>query len=334
MIWLGTDAVRLGEVCQGRTRCDSRYPAWRKSGLLRPSEWLLVIYFLVAGMRAGLQGHYSIAALDGCVPLLFAALEACERSLSRAWTAIARDWVAMPLLLIAYWNVDFVTRSRWNPAFGQRWIGIDRLLLNDWHGRALIESLGSFLPSVLELSYLLLYTMPPILLGLVYLFGGRRRAGPFLVTLLSGTLLTYALLPQFPSQSPRLSFPGQDLPSLMTLFRTVNVWLLDRWDIRASVFPSGHVAVAYSSAFAVMAALPERRWFGRVMLVFACLVAVQTVYGRYHFAVDAAAGFLISLLGHAVGATVSRPFALGGSRPSTFTLRSPNMEPPSGLAGD
>jgi len=275
-----------------------------------------------------------VAALDGCVPLLFAALEACERILRRERIAIARDWVPMPLLLMAYWNADFVAASRWNPGFGQRWIGIDRLLLNDWHGRELIESLGPLLPSALELSYLLLYAMPPVLLGLVYLLGGRRRAGSFLFTLLSGTLLTYALLPQFPSQSPRLSFPGQDLPSLITLFRTVNVWLLDRWDIRASVFPSGHVAVAYSSAFAVMAALPERRWFGRVMLVFACLVAVETVYGRYHFAVDGVAGFLISLLGHAVGATVSRQSALGSSRPSTLALLSPNMEPSSGLAGD
>jgi len=116
---------------------------------------------------------------------------------------------------MAYWNADFVAASRWNPGFGQRWIGIDRLLLNDWHGRALIKSLGPLLPSVLELSYLLLYAMPPVLLGLVYLFGCRRRAGSFLFTLLSGTLLTYALLPQFPSQSPRLSFPGQDLPSTL-----------------------------------------------------------------------------------------------------------------------
>ena len=45
-----------------------------------------------------------------------------------------------------------------------------------------------------------------------------------------------------------------------------------------------------------MRTLPERPWVGRALLVLAILIAVATVYGRYHYAVDALAGFGVSLV--------------------------------------
>lgn len=285
---------------------DPRVNSWQATGFLRNYEWLLTIYFATAGMRAAAKGFYAFTALDACVPLVFLALEACERAARRRWIGIVRDWAPLPFLLLAYWNVDFAAKTRTDYAFELRWIGIDKLLLNDWHGREAIEYFGSLVPTVLEFCYLILYAVPPLLLGAVYLLGGRRRVDPFLFTVFAGTLLTYTLLPLFPSASPRLVFPGQDLPSAVTIFRRINMWLLDNWDIRTSVFPSGHVTVAFSSAFAAMVALPERRWLGRLLLVFATLVALNTVYARYHFAVDGAAGLAISLLGFAISRTAMR----------------------------
>ncbi len=57
-----------------------------------------------------------------------------------------------------------------------------------------------------------------------------------------------------------------------------------------SVFPSGHAAAAFSCAFAVRRLLPEWRLPGRVLVLLAVLIAVATVYGRYHFAIDMLAG--------------------------------------------
>ena len=41
--------------------------------------------------------------------------------------------------------------------------------------------------------------------------------------------------------------------------------------------------------------LPERKWVGRLLLGLAVSIAFATVYGRYHYTVDALAGFAVSV---------------------------------------
>ena len=57
-----------------------------------------------------------------------------------------------------------------------------------------------------------------------------------------------------------------------------------------------------SAAFGVMRLLPERRWLGWAWLVLAILIAVATVYCRYHYTADALAGFAIAVAATAVSA--------------------------------
>jgi membrane-associated phospholipid phosphatase len=79
-----------------------------------------------------------------------------------------------------------------------------------------------------------------------------------------------------------LLFPGEDFPSYDTVFRRFNWWLLGNWGIQASVFPSAHVAGAFSAAFGMQLAMREPKWITRFLLVMAGLIALATVYGRYH----------------------------------------------------
>ena len=264
--------------------------------LFRSSEYLLVLYFALAAARTAARGSFAFSLVDLCVPLIFATLALAERRVPRMWVSVLRDWMPMPFLLLAYWNVDWIAQAPSTGGSEQRWIVWDRLLLYGWGGRRAIECCGALLPSLLELSYLVLYAVPPVLLGVIYLSGRRHRVDRFLFTLFAGALTAYALLPLFPSASPRELYPGQDLPSVMTVFRRINLWLLDSFDIHASVFPSGHVAVAFSAAFGAMRVLPERRLLGRLLLAFAALVTINTVYARYHYAVDGLAALAISLV--------------------------------------
>jgi membrane-associated phospholipid phosphatase len=89
-------------------------------------------------------------------------------------------------------------------------------------------------------------------------------------------------------------FAGTDLPAVDTMVRSWNVWILDAADIHSSVFPSGHVTVAFSAAFAMLLALPDRRRVGWILMGIGVLVLVDTVYGRYHYAADGLAGLAIS----------------------------------------
>jgi membrane-associated phospholipid phosphatase len=81
----------------------------------------------------------------------------------------------------------------------------------------------------------------------------------------------------------------------MTPMRQFNIWLLDHADIHTSVCPSGHVAAASSAALAMLVALPERKSIGGALFVLASVIALATVYGRYHYAVDVMASIALSL---------------------------------------
>ena len=111
-----------------------------------------------------------------------------------------------------------------------------------------------------------------------------------------GVLLCYAQFPFWPSEPPRTVFPGEDFPSYDTVFRRFNWWMLGGYGIHTSVFPSAHVAGAFSAALGMWFALPERRWVAWFLFVMAVLIATATVYGRYHYLADAAAGLVMAVL--------------------------------------
>jgi membrane-associated phospholipid phosphatase len=113
---------------------------------------------------------------------------------------------------------------------------------------------------------------------------------------LLGTLSAYALFPFFLSQPPRTLFATQDVPQVMTALRRFNLWIVNGYGIHSSVFPSAHVSSAFSAGWALLLYLPERKRYGRGMLIYAASVAIAAVYGRYHYAVDVVAGLGVSLV--------------------------------------
>jgi membrane-associated phospholipid phosphatase len=234
-------------------------------------------------------------ALATAIPLALVAVARADTSASDKVWSIVRDWLPVPLVLVAYWSTDWAQPSGRDRAFEEALVRWDRILLNDWGLRAAVETAGPLLPTILELAYLVVYAVPGLAIAYLYLRRQRARVNAFLFPFLLGTLLTYALLPYFPSEPPRVAFAGEDLPGIQTTVRLVNLWILDHCDIRASVFPSGHVAAAFSAVFAMSLALPGNRAATWVLLTIALLAMVCTVYGRYHYAGDGLAGLVTSM---------------------------------------
>jgi membrane-associated phospholipid phosphatase len=178
-----------------------------------------------------------------------------------------------------------------------RW---DRVLLRDWGLHRAVEALGPVLPSVLEIAYTLTYELAPFGVAMIYVYRRRERVDRFLFPFVLAVLLCYVQFPFWPSEPPRTVFPGEDFPSVITVFRRFNWWMLGGYGIHTSVFPSAHVAGAFGSAFGMISALPEHPWVGRLLLIIAVLIATATVYGRYHYVADAVVGFAISVLAYGV----------------------------------
>jgi len=231
----------------------------------------------------------------GAVAAVLFALAYAEEHGPRRAISYARDWVTLALLLAAYREMDWFTPRHFDNHLEKVWIVWDRTLLHALGLRQIIEWTGPWVPSVLEISYLLVYAVGPFLVAMVYVHQRRQWIGWILFLYVLGTLAAYGLFPYFPSSPPRTVFPQQDLPGVTTFLRRFNLFLVRGYGIHSSVFPSAHVSSAFSAAWALLLFVPDKKVLGWGMAVYATLVSIATVYGRYHFAVDALAGLGISL---------------------------------------
>jgi membrane-associated phospholipid phosphatase len=268
---------------------------------MRLSEWVLAAYFtyvtilsLVLPVQPGV-GLRTIA-VNGFVLCLYAVLLRFRDNLV---VRHLRNWIPLALMLLAYKEMGWLARAQHDHHLENSWIVWDRLLLRRWWLRAIIESAGPLIPSILESCYVLVYALPAFSMGLLYIYRKSRDAETLLVIYLLGLFLSYVQFPWWPSEPPRIVFPGEDAPTVDTLVRQFNQWILGGYGIHTSVFPSAHVSGAFAAAFALKRVLRERPWVYRSVFVYATLVAVATVYGRYHYAVDAVAGVMVGVVAQA-----------------------------------
>jgi membrane-associated phospholipid phosphatase len=272
-------------------------------GLLaqRSSEWLLIGYF---GYVALISAAFPLASpakwlsveVAVLVAVLLGVLAFAESVGNSRFISIARDWIPLALTFVAYREMDFFASLPRDFQLELSWVDWDRSLLYGAGLQRAIESLGVLLPAYLEFCYLLVYAVGPFSVAVLYFAGRRDQVDRLLLFYLLGALLAYALFPYFPSDPPRTLFGGTDLPNVVTPLRRFNLWIVGGYGIHSSVFPSAHVSSAFSAAWGLLWLLPEQRKFGLGMLIYAVSVAIATVYGRYHYAVDAIAGFGVSVV--------------------------------------
>ena len=251
---------------------------------LRSSEIVIVAYFVYVAAIAPFFFH------DAWRAWLLAALAAAVAMFVERIGGHLRDWAPLCATLVAFKEMNWFARET-DHHLEKTWVLWDRTLIV--HARPFIEGIGT--PSFLELCYLLVYAVAPVALWILLANGRRDQANRFWLAYLAGTLGAYALFPYFPSQPPRILYAGMDLPAL-TLLRRLNLFILGNYSIHSSVFPSAHVSSAFSAAWGLLAAIPRHKHFGWLMLAYACCVSVSTVYGRYHYAADVAAGFAMSFV--------------------------------------
>lgn len=292
---------------------DRQAPAAAAARLVRPQEWIIFAFLLYAPaltfFRPAPEGlGLRLAFVNLGVTLIYASFILLDYPKSRLTLDILRDWLPLGLILLAYREMGWFALPHPLSLLESQWVGWDRLVLNDG-GRALVESLGPVLPSVLEIAYALVYALPPCGLAILYLNHRRDAAGQFVTVVLLTVLLCYAQFPFWPSEPPRVVFAGLDLPSYNTIFRRFNLWVLGNYGIHTSVFPSAHVAGALSTAFGLRLAMPERKRVFRVFFGIAVLIAIATVYGRYHYLADATGGAVIASIVPLLATLSRRGFA-------------------------
>jgi membrane-associated phospholipid phosphatase len=141
------------------------------------------------------------------------------------------------------------------------------------------------LATLSELAYLLCYPIVPIGLGCVWWWGGAGAVPRYWLTVLLAGFACYATLPWLLSRPPdRIELDALTL-------RHVNRFVLARVSHTWTTFPSGHVAVSWAAALAVLRISPVA---GVALAIIATGVSVGAAAGRYHYVVDVLLGVIVA----------------------------------------
>jgi membrane-associated phospholipid phosphatase len=299
----------------------------RRLGIrLRFAEKTLLAFFaalFVASLTLSLPGATLalLAGLNAIVGCLIAALSKDDLVKGSRIASPIRDWLPALLMLLAYRESGLFVTPDPTHRLDHLLIMWDRTLLHSRWVEWALYACAPWLQHYLEVCYLLCYPLVPLGFAALYLprtsiaaqrkpRGGGLAADlnpqpptpaamfeKFWTAVLLATLFCCAVYPVFPLIPPRVLFNDIPGPPVSPLLRHMNLWLLNRLSVQACLFPSAHAAAVTATALAVRAYRPR---LGVLFCIAALSVAVATVYGRYHYAADAAAGVLVGVVAFAV----------------------------------
>jgi hypothetical protein len=207
--------------------------------------------------------------------------------------SVVRDWIPGLYLLVGYWlSGAFYLRP--SPRF-EAWLAAwDARVFDRWGLSMVVRRLPRVALECLELAYLSVYAMVPVGFALVYGWGSREsnEVDAYWTVVLVTGYICYGLLAWLPSRPPIDRALYVDIDTRKVATRRVNLGLRRAASVRASTFPSGHVATAVAVALAAGAVVPGARI---PLLVVAAGITTASVLGRYHYAVDAILGVGLAL---------------------------------------
>jgi membrane-associated phospholipid phosphatase len=215
-----------------------------------------------------------------------------------------RFWCAHLYLVLGYW-IPALLASPQPDGWFERWLIRTETMWRPFgslslaQGRRVAFAAPRWIVALGEICYLLCYPLVPTAFLVTWIRGTPIDVDRFWTAALASGLACYGSLPWLVSRPPRLVETLAPAGASASTLAKFNVAMLRRVGHELNTFPSGHVAVAVSIAFAVHAVWPAGAWlFGAL----AAGIAFGAVVGRYHYAIDTVAG---AIVGAIVGAATS-----------------------------
>jgi membrane-associated phospholipid phosphatase len=243
---------------------------------------LSFVYTAVAALiRPGLPRPARVRALGGSIAGLLLTIA----SALAPFHPLLHHWLLPPaLLLLAYWTSGLLFVAPMKP-IEQLFTAIDRL--------ARVRKFASLSPAsvanVLEFFYVAVFALIPIALALHLKLSAAPDADRFWTVILVTDFICFAALPWIQTRPPRSLESGEPWVSSLRAF---NLRWVDRASIQVNTFPSGHAAEALAAALLVSNLRADIFIW---MLVSAAAVSAGAVFGRYHYAIDALAGWVVAI---------------------------------------
>lgn len=264
--------------------------------------------------------RFVVVALNGLVAAVIFVVGRYGNTNRSRFVAGLRVWIPSALILVAYRESGLFFTPDPSHHLDYFFIQYDDVILKHSWVLAILHGGAPWIQYYLEFSYFLCYPIVPLGVACLYFLqpASTLRLSPagkeilqggsnsenygsalelFWTAVLLASFTCYVLFPFFPLAPPRELFNDVPGPRVAPLLRALNHWLLGKYAVGASLFPSAHVAATTAMALVIRHYLPRLGW---VFLFVAVSIALATVYGRYHYGVDAAAGALVGVAAYFV----------------------------------
>lgn len=144
----------------------------------------------------------------------------------------------------------------------------------------------------LHLGYFSYYLIVPGAAIAAYLLKGPRALERASFTIALAFLICYLCFSVFPVAGPRYDFPKLPPPPADGFMLGVVHSILESGSSKGTAFPSSHVAATLAAWFATGRESKRVFW---IMAPFAVSLTLGTVYGRFHYGIDAAVGLMLAM---------------------------------------
>lgn len=202
----------------------------------------------------------------------------------------AYAFVSLPFFYDSVQHLNRLTTSRY---FDGWLVKQEQLIFGCQPSQILYSALPSIvLSEFLHLTYLAYVLLTPVVALTLYFSRRFENLKEFATTVMGTFFFCYVIFTVFPVRGPFYYFGPIDPYAKGLLFPQVVHNLLMRAASVGTAFPSSHVAAS------VAIWLVSRRYLRRlshVILVIAIGIFVGTVYGGFHYAVDALAGVVVGV---------------------------------------
>ncbi|MCI0329488.1 MAG: phosphatase PAP2 family protein [candidate division Zixibacteria bacterium] len=243
---------------------------------------ILILHANLSGWWRFLLLHFGIAS-----SILFVA--------SIQWTSPAfkffRHWYPFLLVTFLFWEAENFVHLI-HPEWKNGWLIAADFKLLGGHPTVVLEKITNpYVTEFFEFIYFTYYFIP--LFGLwIYLKQSERNFQTFAAHYLLALYLGYLIFPLVPAEGPWKTLAGHQTMLIegKWIFRQLNDYLHHKGAITGGCFPSTHLSAA--TALLLSAARTDKKIFWGSVIWFA-LLFFSTVYGRYHYFVDGAAGLAI-----------------------------------------
>jgi membrane-associated phospholipid phosphatase len=287
------------------------FEQWKDSPLFYENTWLspffviilvtlcryLLPVILISARKLGSAFTISFA-LEKAAPLAQASVDFNDEiQILRKMAGFFRDCAPLYLFILFYPSTDFLVNCIQGTAtVDDLLIKLDLIIFRTNLSVWMEKFISPGLTEILSFCYFMHLIIPSVTLLFICLYSKRSLfleavQGFMLMSIIGFTL--YIVVPGIGPKYTLAHLYTRDLAGGM--IGTVNQVVMDTTRVARDVFPSLHVGI---SALLLIYAWRANRWFGLITLPFVVGNWIATIYLRYHYTIDVAAGFLLVPIVH------------------------------------